>query len=553
MSTSPAPAAAGHQLQRNVGYFGLMFVSLGCIIGSGWLMGALNVAKMAGPASLISWVLGVIMLSVIALVYSELGTSYPVAGGAGRYAGYSHGSIVGFASGWATYLATVFIAPIEILAALAYVNSVDWVNENHPIIHTSGASKGLLNREGLILAVVLMVLFTAVNLAGAKFMSDSNTGVVIWKTAVPLLAIGVIAFSSFHTGNFTDGKGGFMPHGMNGVFMGLAGGVVFALQGFEQAVQLAGEARNPRKDMSRAIITAMVIGGLLYTILEVVFIAGVTPSKIANGWDEPLKAGDYGAYYTLALGIGVTWLAVVLVIDAVISPAGTGVIYVGTSARQTYALAAEKGLPDWFRRTNDRHVPVNSIIFSAVIGTLAFGPFKSWNELVAVITGATAIMYSFAPLALAALKKNDLTVRGSYKVPVPSVLLPVAFIFTNLIVFWGGFDGTWKLAIAVVLGLALYMVNVARGEGFARADFRGAAWIPVWLLGHVVLGYLGNYGTSASGIIPNGWDVAAVALFSLAIYAWALRLAQDPQAVEAAIDLDRHQLSSLEELEPAPL
>ena len=75
-----------------------------------------------------------------------------------------------------------------------------------------------------------------------------------------------------------------MPYGLHGDLRGAAGGVVFALQGFEQAVQLAGEARNPKKDLSRAIITAMAIGAVLYPLLQVVFIAGVDPATSANDW-----------------------------------------------------------------------------------------------------------------------------------------------------------------------------------------------------------------------------------------------------------------------------
>ena len=70
----------GH-LKRTVGFYGLMFVSLGSIIGSGWLLGALNAAKVAGPASVISWILAAAMLTVLALTYAELGGAYPVAGG----------------------------------------------------------------------------------------------------------------------------------------------------------------------------------------------------------------------------------------------------------------------------------------------------------------------------------------------------------------------------------------------------------------------------------------------------------------------------------------
>jgi amino acid transporter len=111
----------------------------------------------------------------------------------------------------------------------------------------------------VVVATILMIAFTAMNLAGAKFMSESNGLVVIWKTAVPLLAIIVIMWLSFHPGNFSAG-GGFMPFGAHGIFAALPLGVVFALQGFEQAVRLAGEAKNPQNDMARAVITARMIG-----------------------------------------------------------------------------------------------------------------------------------------------------------------------------------------------------------------------------------------------------------------------------------------------------
>src|SRR5215471_7603900 len=128
MSTTTGTTAG--RLQRSVGFYGLMFVSLGSIIGSGWLLGALNAAQVAGPASVLSWVLAAFMLSLLALTYAELGATYPVAGGAARFPYYSHGPIVGFTAGWASWLQAVFIAPIEVLACIAYVNSVSWVNQH---------------------------------------------------------------------------------------------------------------------------------------------------------------------------------------------------------------------------------------------------------------------------------------------------------------------------------------------------------------------------------------------------------------------------------------
>src|SRR5258708_5642039 len=200
------------RLKRSVGFYGLMFVWLGSIIGSGWLLGALNAAQVAGPASILSWLLAAAMLSLLALTYAELGATYPVAGGSGRFPYYSHGPIAGFTAGWAAWLQAVFVAPIEVLAAITYVNSVGWVNTHFNMIHKAGESVGLLNGTGLVVALMLMVLFTAMNLAGTKFFSDSNVIVVIWKTVVPFLAVGVVAATRFVPENFSAG-GGFMPFG----------------------------------------------------------------------------------------------------------------------------------------------------------------------------------------------------------------------------------------------------------------------------------------------------------------------------------------------------
>ena len=87
---------AGAGLQRSIGFWGLMFVSLGSIIGSGWLLSALSATQAAGPAAILSWILAAAMLIVLALVFAELGGTYPVAGGSGRFPFYSHGAFAGF-------------------------------------------------------------------------------------------------------------------------------------------------------------------------------------------------------------------------------------------------------------------------------------------------------------------------------------------------------------------------------------------------------------------------------------------------------------------------
>lgn len=531
------------QLKRSVGFYGLMFVSLGSIIGSGWLLGALNAAQVAGPASVVTWILAAGMLALLALTYAELGATYPVAGGSARFPYYSHGPIAGFTAGWAAYLQAVFIAPIEVLAVITYVNSVGWVHQHFNMITSSGPAAGLLNGPGLVVAVLLMLVFTAMNLVGAKFMSDSNSVMVVWKTAVPLLAIAVIAAKQFAASNFHAG-GGFMPFGFHGVFAALTGGVVFALQGFEQAVQLAGEAKDPKRDLSRAILAAMAIGAALYALLQVVLIGGLNPANIAAGWSKPLGTdpSSYGAWYTLALALGLGWLATLLLVTAVISPAGTGVVYLATSARLSYALGEEREMPSALATTNHNGVPVVSIVVATIVGALAFGPFKSWNALVSVVTGATAIMYAFAPLSLAALHRVDANRPRSYRVPMPALVLPAAFCSANLIMYWGGYDTTWRLVVAMAVGLVLFAIGARRAHTGAQRGLKNAIWMVPWLGGQVLISAFGRYG-GGSNLLPNWIDVLVVIVFSLIIFYWGIALSLTPEGAAAEVAKDAHQLA----------
>ncbi len=109
-----------NQLHRRMGTFALMMVGLGSMIGSGWLFGAWRAAQIAGPAAIISWIIGMIVILFIALSYSELGSMFPEAGGMVKYTQYSHGSFIGFIAGWANWIAIVSVIPVEAVASVQY-------------------------------------------------------------------------------------------------------------------------------------------------------------------------------------------------------------------------------------------------------------------------------------------------------------------------------------------------------------------------------------------------------------------------------------------------
>jgi hypothetical protein len=104
-----APGRATHRLRREVGLVALVFASLGSIIGAGWLFAALYAASLAGPAAIISWLIGGSAMMLLALGHAELGATYPVAGGNARFPHYAFGRLIGFTSGWVAFLGAVTV------------------------------------------------------------------------------------------------------------------------------------------------------------------------------------------------------------------------------------------------------------------------------------------------------------------------------------------------------------------------------------------------------------------------------------------------------------
>jgi amino acid transporter len=546
MATASDVVGSGRHLRRDVGFWGLMFVSLGSIIGSGWLLGALTAASLAGPASLLTWILAAVLLALLALVHAELGGAYPIAGGTARFPSFVFGPLTGFTSGWMAYLQAVAIAPIEVEATLSYLAHISWVENNITVLHDDGTLTG----TGLIVATVFMLVFTIINVVGIKLLSESNSITVIWKTAIPLLTVVVLLLLTFHSSNFSAG-GGFMPFGAHGVFAALPAGVVFALQGFEQAIQLAGEAKRPQKDISRAVITATAIGATVYILLEVAFIGALNPANLAHGWANPVGKGDFGPYATLALGAGAGWLAALLYIDAVVSPAGTGLVYVATTSRLSYALGRQKSLPSSVSKVSRTGVPLTSIIIAFIIGEIAFLPFPSWQSLVGLVTSATVIMYGFAPIALRALRIRDPERPRPYRLPMHQVLAPAAFIAANLIIYWSSFQAEWKLGLAMIVGLIIFTITRLTRPAAERENlaFRSSMWVWPWWVGMIIIGALGRYG--GSNTIPEWLDIVVVAAFALVIYFFAVRLAVTSEEVDRAVAAERAEIEAEPELKIA--
>jgi amino acid transporter len=542
-------------LRRDVGLLPLFMVSMGSVIGSGWLLGTLNASKVAGPAAIISWIIGAVLLIGIALTYAELSSAYPVSGGTARFTWLHTGTLGGFFAGTFSYLQAVAIAPIEVEASLGYLSAKWW----HGLVN----DQGLLTPKGLVVAVLAMFLFTALNLWGVKFMAEGNTIAMIWKIIVPVGTIILITTSVFHTSNFTAG-GGFMPYGIKGVFIALPLGVIFALEGFEQAAQLAGEARNPKRDIPLAVVGSMLLGAALYIALQVCFIGALNPANVAHGWANPFgNAGSFGPYYTLATSVGLGWLGTILIVDALISPGGTGLVYLATTSRLSYSLSRTRFLPPVFQNIDRRGVPWFSIIFGGVFGCLLFLPFGGWAKLVGAITAASSFMYSYAPVAAVSLRRSDPDRPRPYRVPGLAIIAPFSFVVSGLIIYWSGTSNVVKLDLAVLFFLVLYFIARRLDPAQAPIDFRAGVWSVPWIAGLTIFSIFGGsyvggfsevFGIPIHHHLPFWWDIGAITVFSLIVFYYAVHSRLGPERVadnvsDAVADADQEELAL--EVEPA--
>jgi amino acid transporter len=518
-TTESGGVEAGRKLRRDVNRLGLLFVSLGSIIGSGWLFGALYASQVAGPAAIISWILGAVVMMVLALAHAELGSMYPVAGGSTRYPHFAFGSLAGFVIGWAVWLGAVTVAPIEVLAALQYLTHY------FPFLTDTTAGVTVLTGTGIVISVILMAVFTVINLIGIRLLAESNNIIMIWKVAIPFLAVVVIMILSFNTSNFTA-AGGFAPFGLEGVLSALSvGGVIFAYQGFEQAIQLGAETHNPQRNIPFAVIGSMSIGVILYILLQVAFLGALDPSEeLKNGWANLSFPGAAGPFAGLATLVGAGWLATLLYIDAFVSPAGTGLIYTASSSRLSYAFARNHYIPRQFGSLSNRGVPIVSVIFSFLIGCFMFLPFPGWQELVGFIISATVIGYAAVPLALGALRRQEPDHPRPFKLPAGEVMAVASFIVANLVIYWSTWDVIWKVCIGMILGLVLLGIGhaVNPSELTPSLDWRGGSWVWPYFIGLAAISYLGESDFGGIGIIPYPWDILVIAAFSIGIYYYAM-------------------------------
>jgi amino acid transporter len=531
----PASAAGDdRRIRREMGGLGLLFMAVGSIIGSGWLFGPQKAAAQAGPSSMISWGIGAVMFVIIGLTYSELGTMFPHTGGVARYPHYSHGSFASFSMGWITWLASASVAPIEVEAAVQYAtNYLPW-------LEVEKAGTPVLTGPGYGVSAALMAVFVLINFFGVRWFARINNTIVWWKLIIIVLVIVVLLAVGFDSSHFSmPSVGGFAPSGTEGIFSAVAtAGIAFSYFGFRQGIELSGETRKPGRNVPLTVVGSVVLCGIIYVVLQLALVGSLPTSAITKGgWanigdnftNTTGIAGQFGPLAAIASVLGLGWLAILLYIDAVVSPADTGLIYTGVTSRLSYAMGRNRNAPASLPKVTGTGVPWISLFLTFVVGLIFFLPFPGWQKLVTFVTSSTVLSFGAGPVVLLAMRKQLPNVARPFRLGggwAGWVLAFLAMWASNLIVYWSGWETDWKLFVAILLGFVLLGINQALAPGAKpRLDFKHGWWVLPWFAGLTIISYLGSFGLADKptqsagnlGIISFNWGFLATFLLSALI------------------------------------
>lgn len=532
---------SNHAYKRCIGPVGLMLSAVSAMIGSGWLFSSLYAARLAGPGSIIAWVMGGFLVMIVALSYAEVSTMLPITGGSTRFPQLTHGTFVSLFFGWITWFNVMTAPAFEVQAMIQYAaNYWPWLLQQH--------LEGMhgLSPIGYGVAAVLMILFSLINIYSIRLIIRLNNIFSFWKLVIPLLTAVILVCVAFHPHNFNNpAYGGFLPNGLKGVFVALAsGGILFAFNGFKQTVELAGEARNPGRTVLLAIIGSLSLVLVIYISLQVGLLGALSAENLSKGWIYVHFAGDAGPLAGLLMGLGVTWMAITLYVDALIATGSAGLVYSTTAARILYGLSSNRQLPAFLQQVNTRGIPAKAVLVNFLVGMTFFLPFHGWYEMAKFMSSIIALSYITGPICCLTLRYQMPDQTRPFRLPIVTVWSFVGFYICTLIIYWTGWEIISKLGLCLFISFMLFVIYrcFSKRPRGVLMNWRAATWMWPYLAGLNVISFLGTYGGIEK--IPFGWDFLFLGILCVTCLYLAVHYRASEQHVRDTLTRYKEEIST---------
>ena len=447
----------GHQMSKSLGLSSITAMGIGAIIGAGiFVLTGTAAAQFAGPAIMLSFIVGGIACAFVGLCYSELSAMIPVSGSSYSYTYVTLGEIFAWIIGWDLIL--------EYAMGAATV-AVGWSGYMVSLLHNVGinippalaaapgttlklpdgtTTTGLVNLPAAFIVAILTIML----IRGTKESARLNNIMVAVKltVVVAFIALGAAFVKTANWHPFIpDNTGEFGHFGLSGVLRGAAV-VFFAFIGFDAVSTCAQEAKNPQKDMPLGILGALVICTLLYIAVAGV-LTGLVPYATLDVSDPIAKGVDV---------IGLTWFSVLIKIGALCGLTTVILVLLYGQSRIFYTMSQDGLLPGLFSRIHPKFQ--TPYLSQALIGTLvaivaALTPIGVLGEMVSI---GTLLAFILVCGAVIYLRRSDSGVFRPFRVPgVPVV--PILGIAFCLLLMSGLPLVTWaRLVVWLGIGLAIY-------------------------------------------------------------------------------------------------
>ncbi len=430
----------GRKLVRSFGVLQLTMISVGATLGTGIFVILGDSVPLAGPAIFLSFVIAGIAALLSAMSYAEMAGMVPAAGSSYSYTYATLGEGMAWICGWCLVLEYAVSVAAVAVGAGQYVNEAvagfGWMLPDF-ISQPPGAG-GFLNLPAMVIVLFSMVLL----IRGARESAWVNTAIVVIKILI-LLFFCAVAFTAFHAGNFSP----LMPMGAAGV-SAAASRVFFSYIGFDAASTAGEEAKNPQRDLPRAIMASMAIVTSIYVLVAVAAIG-------ARDWTW--FEGTQASLVKILLEItNQPVLALVFSIGAVLAITSVVLTVMYGQTRILLSMSRDGLVPKIFGRVSKtRGTPVaGTLIVGIAVGvTAAVVPLGALADATSI---GTLFAFALVNVAVIALRRSRPNAPRSYKVflyPLTPIL--GAFMCIYLMVNLGG--TTWLVfVIWMLVGILVY-------------------------------------------------------------------------------------------------
>jgi len=377
------------KLKRELGLLGIFCIASGAMISSGlFILPGLAYAK-TGPAILISYAIASLLVIPAILSKAELSTAMPKAGGTFFFIDRSMGPMMGTIGGFAAWFSLAFKSAFALVGIGVFAVLLN---------------PGFTEMQMKIIAVFFCLLFTAINIRGAKHSGKTQIAIVLGLLS--LLIFYIIAGVFFiQPSNFTN----FAPYGYGSIFS-TAGLIFISFGGLTKVCSVAEECKKPGRNIPLGMFLAWGIISLIYILVLFITIGVSNPLQLSTSL-TPISLGADSIPFLAGFGGMIMAVAAIL---AFISTANAGIL---AASRDPMAMGKDQLIPHSFAKISKRGTPTFSILFTSAFMILVI-LFLDIESLVKTASLLKILLFIFVIVSLIIMRESKIRhYRPKFKSP----------------------------------------------------------------------------------------------------------------------------------------